>query len=164
MGSKFNRVCFTGHRPDKLVGKEAEVRDYLSRQIDQAVADGLTIFICGMCPGVDILAGEIVLEKRKANPDIKLIAAMPYPKFAFNWADGLGQRVQRVCSQADLIQPVSPRYTGRGVFQIRNQWMIDHSCRLIAYWDGTPGGTRNTVFAGRESGIQIVYSHPTSGT
>ena len=137
------RVCFTGHRPDKI-SDESVVRSHLESAIDKAISNGFVTFISGMCPGVDIIAAEIVLDRRKSNPDIHLIAAMPYPRFAFNW-DGWGERVHYVLSQADLIKNVSNSYTGRSVFQKRNIWMVDHSSRIIAYWNGTPGGTRNTV-------------------
>ena len=152
---KMKRVCFTGHRPDKLEGRIEDAKAYLKDQIEKAIADGFQTFICGMCPGIDILAGEAVLKAKKTHPDIHLIAAMPYPRFAYNW-ENWGNRVWNVCAHADLIQNVSREYTGKDVFQKRNVWMVDHSSRLIAYWDGTPGGTRNTVVYGRQAGIQII--------
>lgn len=158
MASRLNRVCFTGHRPDKLVGRMAEpvVKKSLSAAIDQAIADGYTTFISGMCPGVDIIAAELVIQKKVEHPEIHLIAAMPYPRFGFNWADGWGDRVKEVCQQADMIRNVSTTYTGSGVFQVRNRWMVDHASRLIAFWNGTRGGTYNTVKYGRQAGIQMM--------
>jgi uncharacterized phage-like protein YoqJ len=29
--------------------------------------------------------------------------------------------------------------------QARNEWMVDNSNAMIAVWDGSPGGTANTV-------------------
>ena len=144
MGNRMQRVCFTGHRPDKLVGKLDDAREWLSNQIDRAYDEGFTTFITGMCPGIDIIAAKLVIEKRAEHPDIHLIAASPYPRFAYNWEDW-GEDVRRVASLADLVVNVSDTYTGRCVFQKRNEWMVNHSARLIAYWDGTPGGTKNTV-------------------
>ena len=161
---RLHRACFTGHRPDKLIGKEDVVRLCLRRQIDAAIEDGYTTFISGMCPGVDIIAAELILEKERSNPDIHLIAAMPYPRFAFNW-DGWGERVKAVYYQCEsstrnLVCNVSKNYTGRGVFQIRNEWMINHSNLLIACWDGTKGGTKNTVDYGIQKGIQFINCYP----
>lgn len=156
MANKYNRVCFTGHRPDKLVGKEADVTKYLEQQIAQAIADGFTTFISGMAAGVDVLAAEAVLRARAEHPEIHLISAMPYPRFGYNWANGWGNRIERICRLADLVVNVSPTYTGKGVFQVRNEWMVNHSARLVAYWDGTHGGTYNTVMYAATTDIQIV--------
>ena len=39
---------------------------------------------------------------------------------------------------------------------MRNEWMVDHSNRVIAYYNGTPGGTRNTIeYAGKKM-IEVV--------
>lgn len=155
---KLHRVCFTGHRPDKLVGCEDKAREALSKAIDNVISNGFCTFITGMCPGIDVIAGEIVVEKRKLNPDIHLIAAMPYPRFAFNW-DGWGDRVQKLMRSADYVCNVSTTYTGRGVFQKRNVWMVDHSSLLVAYWNGTPGGTKNTVDYAQKANLHMVNAY-----
>ena len=43
-----HRVCFTGHRPEKLTRSEETIRKDLEIQICQAVAEGLNVFITGM--------------------------------------------------------------------------------------------------------------------
>lgn len=153
---RLHRVCFTGHRPDKLGVDTTSASNALAAAIDEAIATGMTTFITGMCPGIDILAAEIILARRSVNNRIKLIAAMPYPGFAFTWADGWGQHVQNVLAQVDFVKYVSSTYTGRGVFQVRNEWMVNHSARIIAYWNGTPGGTRNTVNYARKAKIEFI--------
>ena len=46
---RMHRVCFTGlTRPDRAIKKDLE------KEIRQAVADGLNVFITGMARGVDI--------------------------------------------------------------------------------------------------------------
>ena len=54
------RLCFTGHRPEKLHSDEATVCAILEGSIDAAIADGFVTFITGMARGVDIWAAEIV--------------------------------------------------------------------------------------------------------
>ena len=44
----------------------------------------------------------------------------------------------------------------KGVFQMRNEWMVDHSNRVIAYYNGTPGGTRNTIEYAEKKMIEVV--------
>ena len=65
---KMRRVCFTGHRPEKLNMSEHAVKKALRIEILNAIEDGMPVFISGMARGVDIWAAEIVLELRKDNP------------------------------------------------------------------------------------------------
>ena len=55
---------------------------WLSEQIDLAIAAGYTTFISGCAMGVDIWAGQLVLQKREKNPALHLIAATPWPGFS----------------------------------------------------------------------------------
>ena len=67
---RLRRVCFTGHRPEKLNRSEKSVLDGLETAIRQAIADGSNVFISGMARGVDIWAAEIVLQIRSEGEDI----------------------------------------------------------------------------------------------
>lgn len=51
---RMRRVCFTGHRPEKLNKSEAEIVASLEREIRAAITDGFQTFISGMARGVDI--------------------------------------------------------------------------------------------------------------
>ena len=76
---RSHRCCFTGHRPEKLKRSEEEIKNGLEEAILKAIHDGYTTFITGMARGVDIWAGQIVLRLRQSNPNLRLIAALPYP-------------------------------------------------------------------------------------
>ena len=39
---------------------------------------------------------------------------------------------------------------------MRNEWMVDHSGRVIAYYNGTPGGTRNTIEYAKRKNIEVI--------
>ena len=58
-------------------------------------------------------------------------------------------------AKADLIRFISPAYD-RGCFQRRNGWMVDHSSRLIAVFNGESGGTKNTIDYASKVGVEIV--------
>lgn len=66
---RMHRVCFTGHRPEKLTRHEKSIKKDLEKEIRQAVADGLNVFITGMARGVDIWAAQIVLMLRDEGSD-----------------------------------------------------------------------------------------------
>jgi uncharacterized phage-like protein YoqJ len=137
-------ACFTGHRPEKLERSETEIVAGLQKEIRQAIADGFQTFISGMARGVDIWAAEIVLALRDEGAAIHLVCASPYEGFEKRWNQEWKERYQRVMAQADSVQFICRHYS-RGCFQLRNKWMVDRSARVIAVYNGQPGGTRNTI-------------------
>ena len=42
----------------------------------------------------------------------------------------------------------------------RNAWMVDHSSLVIAVYNGTPGGTKNTIEYARHRSIRVVQMIP----
>ena len=152
---RLHRCCFTGHRPEKISSTEEEVKAWLEKQIDQAIADGYTTFISGCAMGVDIWAGQIVLRKKAENSSLHLIAATPWPGFGARWKDGWKEQYFALLHDADLAVNVCDHYH-KGVFQQRNEYMVDRSNRLIAYYNGTPGGTRNTIEYAEKKMIEVV--------
>lgn len=150
---KQHRCCFSGHRPEKLIAPEEEIKAWLEEQIDQAILDGFVTFISGCAMGVDIWAGEIVLRKKAENAELHLIAATPWPGFARRWNEKWQSRYNDLLKQADVVVNVCDHYY-RGVFQQRNEWMVDRSGRVIAYYNGTAGGTRNTLEYAKKKGIE----------
>ena len=141
---RLHRCCFTGHRPEKLNTSEKEVKAALRKQIDQAVHDGFTVFITGMARGVDLWAAEIVLDLRKRNKEIRLICAIPHDGFEARWSPSWQELYRYVLAEADLTRVISKGYH-TGVYQVRNEWMVNHSTRVIAVFNGQPSGTKNTI-------------------
>lgn len=150
-----HRVCFTGHRPEKLRRSEQEVSRDLEQQIRQAIDDGFSVFISGMARGVDIWAAEIVLRIRQGNPSIRLICASPYQGFESKWSVAWQKRYQDVMDRADLIRFISSGYSP-SCFQRRNEWMVDHAARVIAVYNREPGGTRNTIEYCKRLGLELT--------
>ena len=151
---RLRRVCFTGHRPEKLNIDENEVKNRLRKAIRQSIDDGFTTFISGMARGVDMWAAEIVLEEREKNDNIKLICASPFEGFEKSWTYIEKQRDEDILQNADYIKYICSHYS-RQCFQIRNVWMVNHSARVIAAYNGESGGTRNTVQYASNKNVEI---------
>lgn len=149
------RVCFTGHRPEKLTRPERKVKADLEAAIKKAIADGFNVFISGMAPGVDIWAAEIVLRLRDKGADIKLICASPFEGFETRWPDW-EKRYRGIMASADLTRFICSGNV-RGVHQIRNVWMVDHSTRVIAVFNGEKSGTKNTIDYANRVGVEVEY-------
>lgn len=152
---RLHRCCFTGHRPEKLQRKEKEIRVDLEYEIRHAIHDGFNVFISGMARGIDIDAAEIVLQLRDEGYPVRLICASPYPGFEKNWNRTWQSRYRVVIAKADLVRYISPQYS-KGCFQIRNEWLVDHSARVIAVFNGQPSGTKNTIDYAMNKHIPVV--------
>ena len=118
---RSHRCCFTGHRPEKLKRAEDEIKKGLEEAILKAIRDGYTTFITGMARGVDIWAGQIVLRLRQNNPDLRLIAALPYPGCDNRWPASWRKQFAEVLAAADLVKAISPTYS-MASFQKRDEW------------------------------------------
>ena len=134
--------CVTGHRdlPQKEIN---HVKAALQREIDSAVADGFTRFMSGFADGVDQYFAEIVLEMRKSNPALELVAVIPYQKRLDNlrqkkWTYEMLEACADVVVIREEYQP--------SVYSHRNRYMVEHSDRVIAVYDGREkGGTAGTI-------------------
>lgn len=156
---RTQRCCFTGHRPEKLKMSETDIRAWLDEQIDRAIADGLVTFITGCAMGVDIWAAQIVMKKRELNRNLHLIAATPYPGFGYRWKEEWKEQYHRLLKDADLVRTICDHYTD-DCFSKRNHWIVDHSCRVIALYNGEDGGTKETIDYALQSGIEVVQLIP----
>ena len=115
----------------------------LEHEIDAAVTDGFTCFMSGFADGVDQYFAELVLERKQTNPALELIAVIPYRKRL----DSLNKKTRtrellEACADVVVIQE---KYLP-SVYSYRNRYMVEHSDRVIAVYDGREtGGTAKTI-------------------
>ena len=151
-----DKACsFTGHRPEKLKRSYKEYICSLTNVIMDSYDEGFRIFISGMSRGIDLWAAHIILVLRSFHPEIRLVAAIPFDGFESRW--DLEDRCifQSILAQSDAACVVTEVRAARS-FQLRNVWMVDHSSRLIACWDGEAGGTANTIKYAQRMKKQIL--------
>ena len=151
---RLMRCCFTGHRPEKLNLPADIVCDKLKLAVELAISQGTKTFVCGMARGIDLWAGQVVIEKKRVYPDIKLICATPYVGFERRWDICWQQLYAFISTHADYRVATSKRYDP-SCFQRRNEWMVNHSSMVIAAYNGECGGTRNTIKYAREHGVPV---------
>ena len=134
--------CVTGHRdiPQKEINK---VKAALRREVDLAVKEGFTRFMSGFAEGVDQYFAEIVLEKKKKNPALELIAVIPYQKRLDNLMEK--RRTYEMLEACADVVVMQEKYHP-SVYSHRNRYMAEHSDRVIAVYDGREkGGTVRTI-------------------
>lgn len=152
---RMYRCCFTGHRPEKLSVDEKKAKLLLEIAIRKAVADGYRTFISGMARGIDIWAAQIVLQIKEEGQEIHLICACPFEGFENGWSQQWQNEYRRILKVADIVKYISKSYS-RSCFQVRNEWMVDHSNRVIAFYNGEPGGTLNTINYAKRKKVEVV--------
>lgn len=135
--------CVTGHRdiPQKEIN---HIKAELRRELEKAISDGFTRFMSGFAEGVDQYFAEIVLELKKANPALELVAVLPYQKRLDNLRKK-GKTYEMLEACADVVV-IREEYQP-SVYSHRSRYMVEHSDRVIAVYDGREGkgGTVRTI-------------------
>ena len=154
--------CFTGHRAAKLPWgfHETDPRCITLKQqiydtVEAVYDSGVSHFICGMANGCDMYFGEAVLRLKQTYPDVILEAAIPYSGQAEYWKEPEKSRWQRLYDNSDYITVVSQEYT-RECMNKRNRYMVDRSSVLIAAYNGSKGGTQNTMLYAIRSKCEVI--------
>ncbi len=158
--------CFSGHRPGKLPWGDDEgdrrclaLKERLWNAMEAAYERGYRHFICGMAEGCDIFFGEAVAALRRSRPDVTLEAAVPCPEQDLRWSAGSTERYDRLLSECDKLTVVSPRYSPECMMR-RNRYMVDRSGVVIAVFNGSRGGTFNTLRYAVRCGLEIIEIDP----
>ncbi|WP_368293094.1 SLOG family protein [Dehalobacter sp. TBBPA1] len=166
---KILRTCgFTGYRPSKLPFPNNEkhpaclrLKALIHDTVEAAIHDGYTHFICGFALGSDTYFAEAVLVLRTLYPQITLEAALACEAQAENWAQKDRDRFYDLLSRCDVETYISRKYYPR-CYLDRNRYIVDHSRRLIAVFDGKLGGTMYTVNRAQAKKIELVIINPSA--
>lgn len=158
---KSKTVCFSGHRPEKLPvkgnGGSAVIRylkSILYKEILDSISAGYTRFITGLARGVDLWAGEILMELKAQGEQISIIAVKPYKTHGDNFKGVEKFALGRLMSMADEVVCLSDEYR-KGCLQRRNEYMVDHSGKLIAVVSDYRSGTGATIRYAEKQGIEV---------
>ena len=152
---KEHTICFTGHRTDKLKIEEKVIRKLLKKEIISAIDDNITVFLSGMAEGFDIIAAETVIHLKKQFPKIKLVCVLPFEAFGNKRTETEKLRYNNILKKADKVIIVSEHYS-RYCFQKRNAFMVNNSVRVISAYNGSKGGTQNTINYANRKNIEVI--------
>ncbi|MDR1608386.1 MAG: DUF1273 domain-containing protein [Deltaproteobacteria bacterium] len=162
---KEKTVCFSGYRPEKfsysLSEKEPaylELRERTRQAIIQARNEGYANFLCGMAQGFDLIAGNEILELMAKRPDmsgVKLIAVFPFEGHGRGFPSPWREIRQMFLTKAAEVITLGSVYHAKH-YLARDRYMVDHSSRLICYYDGKKGGTEYTVKYAIERALNII--------
>ena len=154
--------CFTGHRSQKLPWSFNEqdercliMKEELYLEIEKSINEGYDTFLCGMALGFDMICAETVLQLKLKYKSIKLIGAIPCKNQTEKWKKESIDRYNKILSLADKITYTSNSNYYNGCMQKRNQYMIDNSNLLIAVFNGSNGGTKQTIEYAYKNKIKV---------
>lgn len=155
---KLVKIGVTGHRPNKLGGYD----DYnpLRIKIRKVMKDHILFYrsqisdiqlegYSGMVLGVDQDWAQVCLEL-----NVPLIAVVPFRGQENAWPTSSRLKYERIISQAreiiitedtSIFKDMRTHSAVSKLLQHRNEVLADSIDELLAFWDGTSGGTANCV-------------------
>ena len=154
--------CVTGNRPQKFpwkYGKRLKHKKYLAemaRQIEKLIESGYNYFISGGALGVEQDFAEAVLRAKQVHAGIELEIAVPCRTQADRWSETERLRYLSILEHADRVEILSEQYT-RYCMLKRNEYMVDKSDLVLAYWNGEEsGGTWYTMNYAKKKGKALI--------
>lgn len=147
--NRSTTVAFTGHRTYR-----GEADEQLQTLLRTLYAEGARTFLCGMAVGFDLAAGEQVVRLRESFPDVHLVAVIPFAGQAERFSVGERQRYEEVLHAADETMLLARQFH-RGCYRVRNDFLVDHAATLVAWYNGSRGGTQQTFLAALHRGLRV---------
>ena len=146
--------CFMGHR--RLPGdKTARIVTRLDREVERLIGLGVTDFISGGALGFDQLAAALIVSKRSAGKNIRLIYVLPCREQEKNWDAPDRRLYHRLLIEADEIVYVSERYE-IGCMQKCSRCMADRSAYCLCAQTRPFGRMARTIAYARKNGLCVI--------
>lgn len=138
------KIAVTGHRPDKLGGfNNVEGFKAIRRNMKEILGSydpkDITA-ISGGALGIDQFWIEVALHL-----SIPVIAALPFKGYDAKWPIASRRIYTNLLASCKEVKYICDAGYEPSKLQRRNEWMVNNCDLLVAYWNGTPGGTANCV-------------------
>ncbi len=135
-------LAAAGHRPDKLGGYDNPRAANKLRAIAQSyIVDEVPDFvISGMALGWDQYVAEAAL-----SVGALLVAAVPFAGQETKWPTHAQQHYRELLARCVRVVVVCEGGYAPQKMQVRNEWMVNKSDRMLAMWNGSLGGTANCI-------------------
>ena len=148
-------VCFTGHRAIK---NAEEVEQRLSKIVEGLVAAGYNYFLAGGARGVDTLAAQTIVKQKAVYSQINLRLVLPFPspyEIEKGWTEDDIESYHTILGAADEVVYFAQQYK-RGLYYLRDRYMVDNAAVCVAYQRRKTGGTAYTVNYAKEQAVKLI--------
>ena len=149
-----NICCFTGHR-DIPAAHLKLLSAQLDRVLTTLIGAGITVFRTGGARGFDTLAALKVLERREADPRIRLELILPCRDQTRGWEGFDRNAYEYVLTRADSVTVLHETYQTGCMFE-RNRALVRGSLFCIGYCTSSRGGSAYTLDFARGEGCRVV--------
>lgn len=132
-GDFLKNIFVSGYRSyelnifDQKDPKYLYLKKFIKNRLCSYIEEGAEWFIITGQLGIELWAGEIVLELQEENPDIHLGVLLPYTSFGEKWNDTNRNLLEKVTHQANYVNYTSNKdyespkqLNANQVFTIRN--------------------------------------------
>ncbi len=143
MGLNYTKCVVAGHYPHELRGKGDEnhedstkIKKLLRKKLKDLIEDGTTYFYCGMELGVELWAGEILLDLKKTYPDITIHSVIASEHRADDWSDEDRERYfDEVLPNCDEETYASCQNDEEAI-PYRNKYLTTLADVFLIFWNG----------------------------
>ena len=127
----------------------------LDEVLDILIKSGVSRFISGGAMGFDLLAAELVLQKRHIHPHIKLSMILPCHDQTARWPRAAQLRYRAVLNSADDVSYITEKYDAF-CMHLRNRALVDSSDILVCYLVRESSGTGHTKNYAIEKNLKVL--------
>lgn len=149
-------AAFTGHRT-----YDGTAAATLADAVGRAYMRGYRTFLSGMAVGFDLAAAEAVLKLRAEHPDVQLVAVIPFRGQAERFSAEDRARFQAIEAAADEVVVLSGTFHC-GCYAVRNRYLADNASLVVAWYDGSSGGTQYTLRRAFARNREVWNLHPST--
>ncbi|WP_317854461.1 SLOG family protein [Chakrabartyella piscis] len=153
---KEKTASVTGHRKLPMDMELEILQKQLANEIEVSINDGYIRFLFGGAIGWDMLCGFVVASLKEKYKEIQLVAVVPFREQEEKWSKEEQTKYRELLHLCDEVIILQEEYT-KDCFKNRNQYMVDHSSKVIAYYNGgVRSGTGQTIRMAEKQKLNIV--------
>ena len=141
-------ITFCGH--SSYSGNMQDEEKILTLLEKISNSEDLTFYLGGY-GGFDGFAKHCCKKYKELHPNSKIVFITPY---LGKWLDDRKEYIEKEYDEVIYpeLESVPPKYA----ISRRNEWMVNHSARVIAVYNGESGGTKNTIDYSVRQNVEIV--------
>ena len=157
--SQFYSCVITSQRPTRFKFKYQEymtsckrLKKRLHDVFTELYRRGVRRFYVGGALGVDLWAGEILLEMRRQEEyqELEIVLVYPFPGHDERWDPKSRERLRHLKENCDQFV-MGSKIVGAQGYRERTAYMVEHADCLVAVCDDEPAGP-----SGVEAGLRVI--------
>ena len=172
--SQFYSCAITSQRPTRFKFKYQEymtsckrLKKRLHDVFTELYRRGVRRFYVGGALGVDLWAGEILLEMRRQEEyqELEIVLVYPFPGHDERWDPKSQERLRHLKENCDQFV-MGSKIVGAQGYRERTAYMVEHAdCLVAVYDDESPGpsGVEVALQMAEARKLPVVLIHPNSG-